>query len=78
MDKYLMVVLVFMIVGIPIAFVSPTTGDMRPEPFLPLFYGSIGGIIIIVFTVHTKTKKNVKKLTLIEEDQRNNFFFLKF
>ena len=61
MDKYLMVVLVFMVIGIPIAFVSPSTGDMRPEPFLPLFYGSIGGIIIIVFYSSYKEKKERQK-----------------
>ena len=44
-DKYLTVILIFMFVGIPISFVSPTTGEFR---FLPLlFYASIGGIIVI-------------------------------
>ena len=43
------------------AFVSPTTGDIRPEPFLPLFYGSIGGIIIIVFYSSYKDKKERQK-----------------
>ncbi|MBT5201644.1 MAG: hypothetical protein HOK63_06305 [Thaumarchaeota archaeon] len=61
MDKYLMVVFVFMIVGIPIAFVSPSTGDLRPEPYLPLFYGSIAGIIIIVFYSSYKDKQERQK-----------------
>ena len=55
MDKYLMVVLMFMIVTIAIAFFDPTTGDTR---FLPhLFYGGIAGIIIIVVYSSYKDKK---------------------
>jgi len=45
MDKYLMIVLGFLMIGIPIAFESPTTGEFREQPFIPLFYASIGGII---------------------------------
>ena len=47
MDKYLTVLLIFMVVGMPIAFISPTTGEMREPPIYVLFYGSIGGIIVI-------------------------------
>ena len=47
-DKYLTVVMIFMFLGIPIAFISPTTGEIRDPPFLPLFYGSIAGLIIIM------------------------------
>ena len=55
MDKYLTVVLMFMIVTIAIAFFDPTTGDMR---FIPhLFYGGIAGIIIIVVYSSYKDKK---------------------
>ncbi len=61
MDKYLTVILIFMIVGIPIAFVSPTTGEMREQPFIPLFYGSIAGIIIIVLYSSYKDKKERQK-----------------
>lgn len=50
-----------MIVGIPIAFVSPTTGEMREQPFIPLFYGSIAGIIIIVLYSSYKDKKERQK-----------------
>ncbi|MBI1663515.1 MAG: hypothetical protein IS860_08520 [Nitrosopumilus sp.] len=57
MDKYLTVILIFMVVGIPIAFFSPTTGELRPQPFIPLFYGSIAGIIIIVIYSSYKDKK---------------------
>ena len=49
-----MVVLGFLMVGIPIAFISPTTGELREQPFIPLFYVSIGGIIaVIVYSVYT-------------------------
>ena len=50
-----MVVLMFMIVTIAIAFFDPTTGDTR---FIPhLFYGGIAGIIIIVVYSSYKDKK---------------------
>ena len=38
MDKYLTVILIFMVVGIIISWISPTTGEVREQPFL-LFYG---------------------------------------
>lgn len=56
-DKYLTVILIFMLVGIPIAFFNPTTGEVRPRPFYELFYASIGGIIIIVLYDSLKTRK---------------------
>ncbi|MEO2221002.1 MAG: hypothetical protein ABGW55_05550 [Nitrosopumilus sp.] len=62
MDKYLTVVLIFMVVGIPIAFVSPTTGEFRDPPLLLLFYGSIGGIIFILFYSGYKDKKERQQL----------------
>jgi len=37
-----------MIVGIPISFVNPGTGELRDPPFIGLFYLSIAGIIIIM------------------------------
>ena len=46
-----------MIVGIPIAFVSPTDGSIREQPLIPLFYGSIAGIIIIFFYSGYKERK---------------------
>ena len=49
MDKYLTIILIFMVVGIPIAWISPMTGEMRDPPIYVLFYGSIGGIIVILF-----------------------------
>lgn len=50
-----------MIAGIPIAFVSPMTGEVYEQPFIPLFYGSIAGIIIIVFySSYTERKERQK------------------
>ena len=43
-----MIVLGFLMIGIPIAFISPTTGELREQPFIPLFYASIGGIIVVI------------------------------
>ncbi|MFB5605009.1 MAG: hypothetical protein ACE5R5_00225 [Nitrosarchaeum sp.] len=57
MDKYLLVVLIFLIVTIPIAFVSPTTGEIRDQPFIPLFYASIAGISAIVLYSSYKERK---------------------
>jgi len=51
-----------MVVGIPIAFVSPTTGEFRDPPLLTLFYGSIAGMILILFYGGYKDKKEREKL----------------
>jgi NADH:ubiquinone oxidoreductase subunit 3 (subunit A) len=61
MDKYLLVVMGFLIVGIPIAFITPTTGELREEPFILLFYVSIGGIIVIIVYSSYKQKKETQK-----------------
>ena len=61
MDKTMMVVLGFLIIGIPIAFISPTTGELREQPFIPLFYASIGGIIVVVVYSSYKAKKERQK-----------------
>jgi hypothetical protein len=50
-----------MIVTIPIAFFSPTTGELRDPPIIPLFYGGIGGIIIIVLYSSFKERKERQK-----------------
>ncbi len=60
-DKYLTVILIFMIVGIPISFVSPTTGEIREQPYIGLFYISIAGIIIIVLYSSYKERKERQK-----------------
>ena len=57
MDKYMMVVLGFLMIGIPIAFLSPTTGELREQPFFALFWVSIGGIIAVVVYSGYKGKK---------------------
>ncbi len=61
MDKYLLVVMGILMVGIPIAFVSPTTGEIRDQPFIPLFYASIGGIIVIIVYSSYKQKKATQR-----------------
>ena len=60
-DKYLTVILIFMIVGIPISFLSPTTGEIREQPYIGLFYISIAGIIIIVLYSSYKERKERQK-----------------
>ena len=51
-----------MVVGMPIAFISPTTGEMREPPIYVLFYGLIGGIIVIMFYGGYKDKKERQKI----------------
>jgi hypothetical protein len=46
-----------MIVGIPISFVNPGTGELRDTPFLGLFYLSIAGIIVIMLYSSYKERK---------------------
>ncbi|MDF2421540.1 MAG: hypothetical protein OPY06_00845 [Nitrosopumilus sp.] len=57
MDKYLLVILIFMVVTIPIAFVEPSSGEFRDQPLIPLFYAAIGGIIIILLYSSYKDRK---------------------
>ena len=56
-----MVVMVFLIVTIPIAFISPTTGIFRDPPLIPLFYTAIAGISIIVIYSSYKERKQKQK-----------------
>ena len=56
-DKYLLIILIFMMVSIPIAFVSPSTGELREQPLIPLFYAAIAGIIIVIFYSSYKARK---------------------
>ena len=56
-----MVILIFMIVTIPIAFVEPTTGEIRNPPLILLFYAAIAGIaIIVVYSSYTERKERQK------------------
>ncbi len=68
MDNYLLVVLVFLIVGIPIAFLEPTTGEIREQPFFGLFYASIAGICIIIVYSSYKERKERQR-----ENRRRRF-----
>ena len=61
MDKYLVVILIFMVVTIPIAFVEPSSGEWRDPPLIPLFYAAIAGIIIIVVYSSYKDRKDRQK-----------------
>jgi NADH:ubiquinone oxidoreductase subunit 3 (subunit A) len=58
MDKYLLIILIFMIVSIPISFFNPSTGQLREQPLILLFYGAIAGIIAIVIYSSYKDKKD--------------------
>ena len=60
-DKYLLVILIFMVVTIPIAFVEPSTGEIRDRPIIPLFYAAIAGIIIIIFTYSTYKERKERQ-----------------
>ncbi len=68
MDKYLLVVLVFLIVGIPIAFVDPVTGEILEQPLIPLFYAPIAGICIIIVYSSYKERKERQR-----ENRRRRF-----
>ncbi len=61
MDKYLLVIMVFLIVTIPIAFISPATGEIREKPLILLFYASIGGISVIILYSSYKDRKQKQK-----------------
>jgi hypothetical protein len=50
-----------MIVTIPIAFVSPGTGEIREQPLIPLFYAAIAGMIIIILYSSYKNRKQKQK-----------------
>lgn len=57
MDKYLLVILIFMVVTIPIAFLEPSTGELRDPPLFPLMWAAIVGIITIVLYSSYKERK---------------------
>ena len=61
MDKYLLVIMIFLIVTIPIAFISPATGEIREQPLIPLFYASIAGISVIILYSSYKERKQRQK-----------------
>ena len=57
MDKYLVVILIFMAVAIPIALIEPSSGELRDPPRILLFYAAIAGIIIILVYSSYKERK---------------------
>ena len=61
MDKYLLGIMVFLIVTIPIAFITPATGEIREQPLIPLFYAAIAGICIIIIYSSYKERKQRQK-----------------
>ena len=60
-DKYLLVILIFLIVSIPISLIDPGAGGFREEPRFELFYISIAGICIIVLYSSYKERKARQK-----------------
>jgi len=61
MDKYLLVIMVFLIVTIPIALIDPSAGKIREQPNIPLFYASIAGISAIILYSSYKDRKQKQK-----------------
>ena len=61
MDKYLTVILIFMVAGIPISFINPNTGELLDQPVIGLFYASIAGIVVIFLYSSYKEKKERQK-----------------
>jgi len=60
-DKYLLIIFIFLIVSTALSFVSPATGEIREQPIIPQFYGSIAGMIIIVIYSSYKERKQRQK-----------------
>lgn len=61
MDKYLLIIIIFLIVSTALSFVNPANGSIREQPIIPQFYGSIAGIIIIILYSSFKERKERKK-----------------
>ena len=57
MEKVLLILLGVLIIGCPIAFLEPSTGELREPPLYALFWASIGGIIIVIVYSSYKAKK---------------------
>lgn len=56
-DKYLNVVAGFLFVGMVIAWISPTTGEVRDPPLYLMFWASIGGLVAVFLYGSYKTRK---------------------
>lgn len=50
-----------MVVTIPIAFIEPSSGQIRDPPLIPLFYAAIAGIIIVLVYSSYKEKQERQK-----------------
>ncbi|GBH34323.1 hypothetical protein NZNM25_11140 [Nitrosopumilus zosterae] len=50
-----------MVVTIPVAFIEPSSGQVRDPPLIPLFYAAIAGIIIILVYSSYKEKQERQK-----------------
>ena len=68
MGKYLTIVLAMMVVTMAIAFLSPTTGELRPEPFYPLFWASVAGAVVVIIY---GSYQNRKKQQELRRERRN-------
>ncbi len=60
-DKYLLIVLIFLFVSIPISLFDVSAGELREQPRWELFWGAIAGIIIIIFYNSYKERKQRQK-----------------
>jgi NADH:ubiquinone oxidoreductase subunit 3 (subunit A) len=60
-DKYLLVIMIFLIVSIPISLIDPGTGGIQEQPRFELFYISIAGICVIVLYSSYKERKARQK-----------------
>ncbi len=60
-DKYLLVIMIFLIVSIPISLLDPDTGGLREQPRFELFYAAIAGISIIFLYSSYKERKARQK-----------------
>ncbi|MFZ8921643.1 MAG: hypothetical protein ACO2Y0_01660 [Nitrosopumilaceae archaeon] len=57
MDKYLMIIMIFLVVTMPISFIDIGTGEIKENPRLDLFYGAIAGLFIIIVYGSYKDRK---------------------
>ena len=68
MNKYLMVIMCCMLIGIPIAYNDPTEGGLREEPYTGLFFVSIIQFIAYLLTRNIESlslRRNTRLLSLV-------------
>ena len=70
MGKYRSIVLAMMVVTMAIAFLSPTTGELRPDPFYPLFWASVAGAFVVIIY---SSYQNRKKQQELRRERRRKF-----